>query len=219
MASLGYQLTLRLVPFLVPWIVRFLFWTYAVRIVNYRVREKYVHRKIPFVGALWHEYMLMTVHFYNITNFTIMSSQSKDGEVSTRLLRFLGNRVVRGSSSSGGTEALRRLVRNVRDGYPAVFIADGPRGPRRVSKAGPVMAASLSRTPIIPLGMACSLALRARGWDKFAFPLPFSTIVLGYGDPIDVPPRANREEIEAIRARLDVEMARIDEQCRQALRG
>lgn len=218
MASLGYDLTLRLVPFLAPWIVRFFVWTYAVRFVNFRVREKYVDGRVPFVGALWHEYMLMTVHIFNLRNFTIMSSRSKDGEVSTRVLRFLGNRVVRGSSSAGGTEALRQLVRNVRDGYPAVFIADGPRGPRRVSKVGPVMAASLSRTPIIPLGMACSRALRARGWDRFAFPIPGSTVVFGYGDPIDVPPRATREEFEAIRARLDLEMERLDERCRQALR-
>ena len=219
MASFGYNLTLRLVPLVVPWFVRFLYWSYAVRMINVPIHRKYVDGRVPFVAAIWHEYMLMTVHMLNLNNFTIMSSRSKDGEVSTRVMRFLGNRVVRGSSSAGGSEALRQLVRNVRDGYPAVFIADGPRGPRRVSKIGPVLAASLSQTPIIPFGMACSHALRAKGWDKFVFPLPGATIIFGYGEPIDVPPRATREECEAIRLRLDEEMARLDDQCQCALRG
>ena len=219
MASIGYNLTLRLAPLVMPWFVRFLVWSYAIRIINVPVRRRYVDGRVPFVAALWHEYMLMTVHMFNHNKFTIMSSRSKDGEVSTRALRFLGHRVVRGSNSAGGSEALRQLVRNVRDGYPAVFIADGPRGPRRISKIGPVLAASLSRTPIIPFGMACSHAIRTKGWDKFVFPLPGSTIIFGYGEPIDVPPRATREEYEAIRLRLDQEMARLDDQCQRALRG
>lgn len=218
MASLGYELALRTLPALVPWTVRLLVRTMIIRVLNRRIRDEYLCGGKPFVGVCWHEYMLWVIHWVDLKPFTIMSSRSKDGEISTRVLRRLKGTVVRGSSSAGGTEALRKMTRVIRQKrIPGIFVADGPKGPRRVSKMGPVMAASLARVPIIPLGCAVLREKRLKSWDRSSLPIPGTTMVLGYGEPIDVPARASAEEMEAIRKRVDEEMERLEERCRKAL--
>lgn len=216
-ASLGYEFMYRTFPFLVPWTVRLLHRTWIIRVLNRRFRREWIHGRKPFVGVVWHEYMLFTIHFMDERPWTILSSRSRDGEISTRIMKRFGARVVRGSSSRGGSEALRGICRNIKEGYPAVFVADGPKGPRRVSKPGPVLAASLTGAPIVPLGCAIAQAKRTRGWDRSALPIPFTTVVLGYGEPIEVPRRASADQVEEIRARVDREMERLEERCRRAL--
>ena len=218
MASLGYELVLRTFPALVPWTVRFLVSTLVIRVVNRRIREEFIYGGKPFVGVCWHEYMLWVIHWMDLQPFTIMSSRSKDGEISTRVLRRLKGTIVRGSSSSGGMEALRQMTRVIRQKrIPGIFVADGPKGPRRVSKMGPVMAATLARVPIIPLGCAVRHEKRLRSWDQSSLPIPGTVMALGYGEPIDVPPRASGEVMEKIRKRVEEEMERLEERCRKAL--
>jgi hypothetical protein len=97
------------------------------------------------------------------------------------------------------------------------MVPDGPRGPARVAKPGCVLAARDAGVPIVPLGCALRPAVRLDNWDQSVIPLPFAALVLGYGDPIDVPRDASREECEAIRARLELEMCRVERACKEAL--
>ena len=220
--SPGFELLLRAIPAFAPWLVRFYIWNLRLHYHDFGILEGFVRERKPFVAVVWHEYMMFAHHMMTWPTgrtFTILSSRSRDGELSTRLLRRLGHRVERGSSSVGGMEGLRGIVRNIRQGYPAVFVADGPRGPRRVSKMGPVLAASLARVPIIPFGCAMSRSRRLRNWDRTAFPIPGSVLVLGFGPPIDVPARASEEEYEAIRARVDRSMEALEADCERAARG
>jgi lysophospholipid acyltransferase (LPLAT)-like uncharacterized protein len=131
----------------------------------------------------------------------------------------MGHGVIRGSSTSGGAEALRELTRLLARGYGAILTPDGPKGPPRVAKLGCVIAARGSGAPLVPLGCAISPCAHLKSWDRTAVALPFARMVLGYGDPIAVPRDAERDECEAVRARLDAEMAVLEERCRAALRG
>ncbi len=68
------------------------------------LRERYIY-------AFWHENMLLPTHCYARRNIHVLISQHADGELIAAVCRHLGIRVVRGSSTRGGVEAVRQLLR------------------------------------------------------------------------------------------------------------
>jgi lysophospholipid acyltransferase (LPLAT)-like uncharacterized protein len=80
---------------------------------------------------------------------------------------------------------------------------DGPRGPLHEFKPGAVMLAQLTGKPILPVSIAASHTWRFSTWDRFELPLPFSRIVIAYGEPVKMPRGIDAESL----ARLQVEMA------------
>ncbi len=213
----AFRMLLSLSSALIPVLRPLLLSTMRVRLLRPAARREFIESGRPFVGVVWHQYFLFAIELVAGRKVLFMSSRSRDGELSARLLRRMGHGVVRGSSSAGGSAALRELTRFLANGFAAVMVPDGPRGPARVSKPGCVMAARDAGVPLLPFGCALSPSKRLRNWDRSAIPLPFCKLVLGYGDPIDVPRDASREELEAIRARLDREMASLEKACEQAL--
>lgn len=215
MTAPGFDLIVRAVPALAPPVVRALFSTCRVRIRNRRIWSEYIVARRAFVGMTWHQNFPFVLDHFRRRKIVVLVSRSRDGEIVARTLHRLGYRTARGSSSAGGPEALREVVRWIRDGWGAAFIADGPRGPARQSKIGPVIAARESGTPIIPFACHAPSAWRMRNWDGTVIPRPFSTIAVAYGDPIPVPPGASREECEAMRSALDARMAELEATCRR----
>jgi hypothetical protein len=144
------------------------------------------------------------------------SVDPRTGEIVSRALVRMGYRTVRGSSSAGGREALGEMSALLREGWGAAIIADGPRGPARVSKIGPGLAARASGAPLLMWGVHAKPSITMRNWDQTMIPKPFATITLAYGGPIYVPPGADREECEAIRGRVDQKMAELEATCRSS---
>lgn len=204
-------------PLLAPWIGWAIFSTMSVKILNSKGREFVARGDQPFVGTLWHKYMIFALEFVADRKVIFMSSRSADGEISTRLLRRMGHGVVRGSSSTGGSEALRELTGLIRRGHATILTPDGPKGPPQVAKLGCVLAARDSGAPLIPLGCAFSRARELGSWDRTAIPWPFSSAVMAYGEPRFVPPQLSRGECEGIRRRLDDDMAALTARCKAAL--
>jgi hypothetical protein len=126
----------------------------------------------------------------------------------------LGIQVARGSSSRAGATGLRALLRRLRAGADGAFAADGPRGPLGRAKPGAALAAKRAGACLIPLASAAAqkLVLR-RAWDHFEIPLPFTSVVIVAGSPVDAP-RALREPalleraIDACRQRAEAESER-----------
>src|SRR5690606_19400830 len=72
------------------------------------------------------------------------------GRVLDYVIRRLGYKTIRGSSSRGGMRALRRMVRTLRRGRAVVLAPDGPWGPAYRIKPGLISAAALGGAVIIP---------------------------------------------------------------------
>ena len=106
--------------------------------------------------AFWHARQFMMPLTYRGTLAHILISQHHDGEIIARIVERVGFRAVRGSSTRGGVEALRELIRLGRSGVDLVVTPDGPNGPRQVAKMGVIQLARASRLPIIPLAFGCS---------------------------------------------------------------
>ena len=88
-----------------------------------------------------------------------MSSTSFDGEFTARMIRRFGFVPVRGSSSRGAVRGLLGMRKEIEAGYTVAFTIDGPRGPRFVTKPGPVLLARSSKVPVAVFHIAIDRAL------------------------------------------------------------
>ena len=107
-----------------------------------------------YIIAFWHDHLLLMLHSKFRRPITVMSSQSRDGDIAVGIYAHYGVATSRGSSTRGGMAGLRGLIRSARNGSNVVFTPDGPRGPARVAKEGIIVAAQATGLPIVPIAFA-----------------------------------------------------------------
>ncbi|HEX7192908.1 MAG TPA: DUF374 domain-containing protein [Thermoanaerobaculia bacterium] len=139
----------------------------TLRIRHVRVRNL---TSLPqYIIAFWHCHLLLMLHSKYRRPITVIISQSKDGEYIARVFDWYGVESARGSSTRGGSSALREMIREAQEGKNIVFTPDGPKGPARVAKEGIVVAAKATRLPIVPIAFAAkkkSFCDRGTGWSS-----------------------------------------------------
>lgn len=142
----------------------------------------------PIVFQFWHGDMFIAWYVTAPLKPAAIVSQAGDGDIASAVLEGLDYVTFRGSSTRGGQKAYKGMIRYLRkqNFKVSAFASDGPRGPRRVMKPGTFVAAQHLNGFIIPTATFSKWALRAKGWDKFAIPLPFSRAVVSFGTPIKV---------------------------------
>lgn len=140
----------------------------------------------PAVYALWHRQEVLMIWLHRNQGLCGLVSQSKDGEYMARILLGMGFNVIRGSSTTGGSQSLRALTKAARAGYSIAVTPDGPKGPIFKVHPGIIFIAQKAGVPIIPAACALSKKKILRSWDKYQFPLPFGRIEAVYGEPIHV---------------------------------
>ena len=149
--------------------------------------------------------MLFPAYYWAWPEMQILISDHRDGELITQVVKRLGFGVVRGSTTRGGARALREMTHRVDQGHLCVT-PDGPRGPRRHVHQGLPFLGSQTGLPIVGTGMAFKRPWRAKSWDKFAVPRPFSHAVCVGTEPVIVPPHADRATLEHYRLEIETRM-------------
>jgi lysophospholipid acyltransferase (LPLAT)-like uncharacterized protein len=163
------------------------------------------------VGAVWHQRFLGVLGYvrkFRYLRLSIMISLSRDGDWIAPVVKWLGLRPVRGSSTRGGRQALAAMVQDLAQNQAALHIIDGPQGPKAVVKAGLVRLAQLSKGVIVPIYISVDRAWVTNSWDRFLIPKPFSRVLVRFGEPIKVPEQMDPEVFEVLR--LEVEKKMID---------
>ena len=151
-------------------------------------------RGVPILFTLWHGRMFLTLQAHRHEGIVTMASRSKDGEIIAQWLERNGFAVVRGSTTRGGGQALREMVRQVRGGRHAALTVDGPKGPARVVQPGIVQLARLTGGWILPITSSSAKARFLASWDRYLLPLPFSKNVVAYGEPFSMGSDISDEE-------------------------
>ena len=118
-----------------------------------------------YIYAFFHEVMLFPAYYWNWPEMHILISDHRDGEMITQVVKRLGFGVVRGSTTRGGSRALREMSLRIDQGNLCVT-PDGPRGPRRHVHQGIAYLASRTGLPVVGAGMAFQNPWRARSWDR-----------------------------------------------------
>jgi lysophospholipid acyltransferase (LPLAT)-like uncharacterized protein len=211
--TLGQRIVLAIVPHLVRallWLVGFT-WRYEIIAAEGVTPVLFGQKAGAEIYCFWHQCVLPCTLYFRRTNAVILISRSFDGELIARILRMFGFDAVRGSSSRAGREGLLGLKRVLEGGTPAIFTADGPRGPIYQTKMGPVKLAQLTGAPIGAFHLEPERAWAMKSWDRFLVPMPFTRIVVSWGPWTHVPVDLPAEEFEPKREELNaaIETARL----------
>ncbi len=160
------------------------------------------------IFCFWHQCVLPCAVYFRRTGATILISRSFDGELVTRILAMFGYRAVRGSSSRGGREGLLGLKDVIEAGGPAIFTADGPRGPIYQTKMGPIKLAQMTGERIGAFHLEPKRAWRMHSWDRFLVPWPFTRIVVSWARWTEVPEDLSEEGFEVKRVEVNAALER-----------
>ena len=134
----------------------------------------------PLVCLFWHNRLFIAAEAYRRFRskrrmFGLVSA-SKDGAWLAGFFKLIGIGAIRGSSSYGGTQAIRDLISALNDGHDITITPDGPRGPLYELKPGAFLVARKSQAPLLLGSCSFSSAWRLKSWDGFYLPKPFSTV-------------------------------------------
>jgi len=174
--------------------IRLLIKTLRINIINGDSISNLVSEKKNFVAAFWHGSMMIGWFIHRNGNAAALVSQSKDGDVLAAILEKWNYNVVRGSSSTGGSDALTAMIFLMREDYSLIITPDGPRGPICKMKAGAVITAKRSNVPLFLVGIGIKNKIILKSWDRFEVPKPFSKVVVIYSDPIFIDEKLSYEE-------------------------
>lgn len=199
-------------------VLRLLFATYRLDVPE-AVRRTLEALPRPCILAAWHDQSGLAAPYFcrwvrrRGLRIAVMVSRSGDGDLVTRVAEPLGFRVVRGSASRGGRQALRALYRETtREQSSPLVLPDGPRGPQHVVKPGVVVLSQMTGAPIQPLGFATSSAWHLGSWDRIALARPLARLTVATGEPVAAPRELGDSErdrlLEAVGASLHDAVAR-----------
>jgi lysophospholipid acyltransferase (LPLAT)-like uncharacterized protein len=169
--------------------------------------------------ALWHGRILAATLYFRDRGVVAMTSENFDGEWVAQLMNKFGYHAARGSTSHGGARALAQLRREVAQGYPTAFTVDGPRGPARVAQPGAVWLASATGHPIVPFHIEADRFWTVKSWDRHQVPKPGARLAIAIGRPIEVPRRAEAEELESKRAALEQSLHQLESEAAGLVRA
>ena len=164
------------------------------------------------IAPFWHYSIVYFFHHLCKYGGVVLVSASKDGEYVARTAERFGLEAVRGSSNRQGVQALKKLLRAMKEGKHLGIVADGSQGPARIFQPGAVYIASKTGAPILPMAWAADRYITFNSWDLTVLPKLFSKIVLCYGKPITIPPDLSAEELEKYRLNVEAEMNKVYEQ-------
>lgn len=181
-------------------LLRFIHATMRITVVGGDILPDFTRRGEGFIGICWHGRLLMVPFIYPGHTLHVLISTHRDGEIIANVVKRFGFSLVRGSSSKGGKEALKEMVRLGKANKDLAITPDGPRGPAEVLKPGVAQVARLTGKAVVPVAFASSRGKRLSSWDRFLIPYPFSRGGFVTGEPLYY---REGEEMEAFRLRIE----------------
>ncbi|MEM1355462.1 MAG: lysophospholipid acyltransferase family protein [Planctomycetota bacterium] len=209
----------RLTQALLVWLV-----AQYIRVVWYTSRWEHRHRERveplvqgdgPLIVAFWHGRLMMTAMLWRRPgqDMYALISEHRDGRLISDAVGYLGIKTVVGSTSKGGSKALREMVKLLKQGDSLTVTPDGPRGPSMQAAGGVVQLARLGGAPIVPISYSVTRGKHAGSWDRFLIPYPFTRGVVTYGQPITL---GKRDDLEEATLRLETELVALTQEADQA---
>jgi hypothetical protein len=210
--SLKHRLLVSIVPLAATLLLRLLGMTLRIRAVGKSAllptRE---NRDGAIIYVPWHSRLLLGVYMYRGLGINAMSSQSRDGEILSRSIEWMGFTATRGSSSRGAVGALKTQAALLEEGTDIIITPDGPKGPAMKAKMGVLHLAKLSGAKIVPCNWSCSSSKELNSWDRLRIPMPFSKCVMHFGEPISVSADCSKKEMQQKLDELQTQMDRLVE--------
>ena len=168
------------------------------------------------IVAFWHGRMVMLPCAWSWERSVFMLlSQHRDGLLISRVLKYFGIGSIFGSTTRGGAPAARDIISALNNGHVVGITPDGPKGPRHVCKKGVIHLAHLSAKDktcaaqtcwIIPTSYFIKRHRILGSWDRFMFPLPFSSGEIITGEPLAITATMTADDLEVQRDVLEARL-------------
>ena len=202
------RLALAIVPRMVALLLRALHRTLRYEVVLEPGAEPATPPALQ-VWCFWHRCLIpCACYFHDRFQPAVLISRSFDGELIARTIERLGFLTARGSSTRSGGTGLLALAKAVGRGNPAVFTADGPRGPVYQVKPGAVKLAQLTGYAIGIFYAHPEKAWVLKSWDCFLIPKPFSRVAISWGRHVLVPQTDDPVVLEGKRVEVEEALER-----------
>ena len=160
-----------------------------------------------FIVAFWHgRLLMMPPAWHQLTSFHMLISAHRDGRIIAGAMTYFGIDTIAGSTSRGGSSALRAMLKRLKEGGCVGITPDGPRGPAMTVSIGTVNIARFARVPILPLTYATSRRRVLATWDRFHLALPFGHGVYLWGEPIEIANELDEAGLERARHLVETRM-------------
>ena len=205
----------RLIAFLLAGVVRILCGTVRLTVEREPEMNAVIAESNGGMFVTWHGRVMLCIHHYRGRGYFALVSLSRDGDLLAEYFRYVGMRVIRGSSKRGGAGAARQAINTLNAGGTMAFTPDGPRGPLGSAQPGVAYFALKSGRPIIPVGVACTPCRYLSTWDKHLIPLPFSRAHWVHGNPIFV---REGDDLEIARQTIEAAINEAQARAEAALR-
>jgi len=206
--TLRQRIILRLIISAGYWFIRLIGPTLRI-CVSYEDGAQKTLDERPRIASSWHSCLIPSTYIWRNMGIRVMSSNSYDGEYMGRIIHKFGFVAVKGSSSKNAVRALLGLRRALEEGWTVEFTLDGPRGPRRKVKPGPVALARSSGVPLTMFHVALENPWVLNTWDRLMIPKPFSRALVRFGKLISVPKNATDEDLERYTEELQSALDRV----------
>jgi hypothetical protein len=136
------------------------------------------------IYCFWHKNLLAISYIFRNTGKTAIVSKSKDGLIASGVARRWKHDIISGSSSRGGSAALREALRVLGADRCVAVTPDGPRGPKEIVKPGVAQMAIISGAAAVAINLSVDRAWRLKSWDGFIIPKPFAALQVTLVEPI-----------------------------------
>tara|TARA_Y100000590_G_scaffold33486_1_gene36700 strand:- start:18198 stop:18869 length:672 start_codon:yes stop_codon:yes gene_type:complete len=167
-----------------------------IKLISLTIKWKYIDKKYPeklwknnenFILCFWHGRLLMMPFSWKRgKNINMLISEHPDGQLISKTVKYFGINTIHGSSSKGGTKALRNIIKTLRSGQSVGITPDGPRGPRMKMNSAIIKIAGLTGYKILPLSCSVKNKFFLNSWDKFLVALPFGKGCFVWGKPLKI---------------------------------
>jgi len=174
--------------------LNFIVWTSRVTVYGSGYPDQLKKQGAGFIYAFWHNRQIILPVIRKDEPIHCLISSSRDGEYIARVANLFGKSAIRGSTTRGGFEAMKQMMRVLGSGGSVAITPDGPLGPALEVNPGVVQMSRALRTPIVPIAFDASKKKVFASWDGFNLPYPFSRIVIVFGKPLIIGESESTEE-------------------------
>lgn len=194
--------------------------TFLIRIIGYTVRVRQIKKEVlkdtikeygSVIVATWHKNIFFSIWLLKNHDLTALISSSDDGEAIYDVFNNFGYKAVRGSTSRGGINALKQLIKLLKQKTSVAITPDGPLGPPEKIQAGVILLAKYSGVPIIPWHYEADWQWSLKSWDSHKIPKPFTVVVESYGEPFLVPGDLSSEEVSEFCEKLEADLKELSQ--------
>ena len=184
--------------------IKFVSFTNSWSFINKKYVENLWKKNEAFILCFWHGRLLMMPLSWNKKKkINVLISTHSDGQLLSKTVKHFNIETITGSSSKGGSEAIRNIIKSLKSGISIGMTPDGPRGPRMKVNSAIIKIASLTGHKIVPLSYSVKKKFFLNSWDKFLVALPFGKGCFIWGKPIKVKKNISTNEDLKLSKRLE----------------